>query len=628
MGVSQAYEVLFGRRFYVDYKGLSSELADKVDAKLDILRDQGPRHGSFHARVVAGNPDRRFHLLDLDGGYRFVGVVEGRSTLLLRVANHDEAIAWAQGASLDDLADRLVTHPRSARRRRRRARPTTVLLSDIAVSTAASDLVTGDVTGALRGYRDGSLEDWMIFLSPVQQAALRLPTDGPTVVSGGPGTGKTVLALHRAVQHAHAATPDQRVLVTSFVTNTPQILAGLFPRLAPGLGDRVEFVTVHKLARLVAQIDNGAVELAPDRAERLLRASIELHPAEIDTLRSAGVTPDYIKQEISRVIEGRGVETLEDYLALVRHGRLLPLETDARKALWTIYAAYRDGCNSASPPIATFSSLMALGARAAETQASPRYSAAVIDESQDMTEMALRLVLGLVEGGPAGSLFLAGDIGQRIYAGGWELADLGIDAEGRTVELGIAYRSTEGILRAAGALGRYLSSEIYGPEGLGMTPLTMVRRGSKPVLRSFDSALEEHGWVIDQLNPDDPDLDATAILVPTNRMVDAWEAELRIAGVGYCPLVDYAGLPIPGVKVGTYSRSKGLEFKRVFLPGLDESFPYGDVENIDHLVGLGGQLYVAITRARDDVVISYYGLPSQLLDPLMPNVEQFGIEDD
>ena len=111
-------------------------------------------------------------------------------------------------------------------------------------------------------------------------------------------------------------------------------------------------------------------------------------------------------------------------------------------------------------------------------------------------------------------------------------------------------------------------------------------------------------------------------------MVDAWEAELRIAGVGYCPLVDYAGLPIPGVKVGTYSRSKGLEFKRVFLPGLDETFPYGDVENIDHLVALGGQLYVAITRARDLVAISYHGHPSQLLGPLMSTIERYGVEQD
>lgn len=615
MGVIDRVELFFGRKFYADYRRLSSDIADKVDAKLGLLRTNGPRGGSRRARRIEGNPDSRIRFVNVDGGFRIIAAIEGRTAVLLRVTNHDEAMRVGPVTTLDALTERLNADPRALRAKARdhgAARP----LAAIAESTAVSDLVTSDEVGALRGYRDGLLEDWMIFLSPIQREALALPLDGITLVSGGPGTGKTVLALHRAKQYAQAATTDRKVLVTSFVTNIPQILGGLFGRLAPELQDVVEFVNVDRLARSVAQIDSGAAELSLERADRMLRAAMELHPAEIQVLRTAGVMPDYIRQEIARVIEGRGVETLEGYLALVRHGRLVAIDADARRALWTIYAAYRDACESASPSITTFSGLMAIGARAAEAQGSPRYSAAVIDESQDMTEMALRLVLGLVEGGSSAPVFLAGDTGQRIYAGGWDLADLGLDAEGRTIALSVAYRSTEEILRTAGMLGRYLSSEIYGPDGLGPTAVTMVRNGPKPTMRIFNSELEEHGWIIDQLDPDDPDLDATAILLPTNRLVDSWEAELRIAGVGYCPLVDYAGLPIPGVKVGTYSRSKGLEFKKVFLPGLDDSFPYGDVENIDHLVALGGQLYVAITRARDLLAMSYHGRSSLLLEPL------------
>src|SRR5688500_11827979 len=108
MRVSRVVDLLFDRRFFEDYTNLSPELASKVDAKLDLMRREGPRHVSFHTRVVAGSRDARMHLLNLDDRYRMVGALEGDIVLLQRVTKHDEAITWGETATLDPLAERLT----------------------------------------------------------------------------------------------------------------------------------------------------------------------------------------------------------------------------------------------------------------------------------------------------------------------------------------------------------------------------------------------------------------------------------------------------------------------------------------------------------------------------------------
>jgi DNA helicase-2/ATP-dependent DNA helicase PcrA len=72
---------------------------------------------------------------------------------------------------------------------------------------------------------------------------------------------------------------------------------------------------------------------------------------------------------------------------------------------------------------------------------------------------------------------------------------------------------------------------------------------------------------------------------------------------------------MPGVKLGTYHRSKGLEFERLFLPGLHAGFPFGDRDE-DALIVYGSTLYVAMTRARDRLHLSYAGEPSLFLEPV------------
>jgi superfamily I DNA/RNA helicase len=124
-----------------------------------------------------------------------------------------------------------------------------------------------------------------------------------------------------------------------------------------------------------------------------------------------------------------------------------------------------------------------------------------------------------------------------------------------------------------------------------------------------------------QLDVDDPELDGTGILVFTNRRADEWRARLRDAGIGSVSLEEYRGRSTPGVKIGTYHRAKGLEFKRLFLPGLDDSFPRGDRDDPDEMIEAGSLLYVAMSRAKDELTLSHAGRPSMFIEAVLPFVD-------
>jgi superfamily I DNA/RNA helicase len=272
-------------------------------------------------------------------------------------------------------------------------------------------------------------------------------------------------------------------------------------------------------------------------------------------------------------------------------------------------------CLEATPRIVDYETMIRLASKALDDQPpSSRYDAVVVDEAQDITEVGVRFLLQMLKDGSKGRLLLVGDGGQRIYAGGYRLADLGLDVRGRSSVLKLSYRSTDQIMATVGSLGRWLSLEEYGEDGLGQVEVTTIRTGPRPQLRRFATLEAEQAWLASLLNPDDPDMDATAVLAPTNAKVTALANQVREAGLGVVLLNDYLGREMPGVKVGTFSRAKGLEFKRVIIPGLDSTVPWGNQADIENVLLQGGQLYVAMSRARDELLISHSGEPSVYLE--------------
>ena len=617
-------EVHYTRRFLDDARQLPEVLVRKVDEAVIKIRSQGIYQSGLLAEKVHGNPDGRFRFLRVDLQYRMVAAAEGRDILLMKVGNHDETEHWGTTATLWDYEERIsaadVELGGRGRARREEAPTlleTTMSLGEIVKSPVMSEEIAVCLDGVLEGWVDGTIEDWMVFLSPVQRRAVDRAVGGPGRVTGGPGTGKTVVALHRAAEFARQAGPGQKVLLTSFVRTVPDVLGGLFERLAPDLVDRVECRTVHSLAvqHLEAQGPHAPIERGQQARARFNRC-LESNEERFDQIRhGARLTEGYLFDEVTRVIQGRGIPDRAAYLTVERPGRVRSLPAGLRSLIWDLYEDFRAACANPDEPILTWDEVLAgaLGA-VREEPAANRYAAIVVDEAQDISEVGLRFLLELLEGGSAGRVLVVGDAGQRIYPGGWRLADLGLEIRGRSFALSVCYRSTDEIMQAVGALGKFISSEEFGDDGLRSLATSTVRSGERPILRSFASGADEVAWILSQLDPDDPTIDGTAILAYGAPEAKRWVTRLLDAGIGSVYLEDYHGRPVPGVKVGTYHRAKGLEFERVFLPGLNASFPYGDHKDPDDMLAKGSALYAAMSRARDLLRISYWGAPSMFLE--------------
>ena len=264
-----------------------------MDKSLRLIRAEGLYHPSLHTREIAGNPDARFRFANIDDQYRMVVVVEGDDVLFERAGNHDDVLTWGAGASLREYRDRLAIDPADylagivpashgpGGANDAKAAPSTLFGEETTLPqilerrAELSDLIVGDIEGALAGYRDGTIEDWMIFLSPLQRRAIDRAMDGPSRVTGGPGTGKTVVGLHLAAQFARAADHG--------LTRPPYELRedgagspeGLFERLDPATVSRVEASSIHRLAGkalarrgIAAHVDDEASRKPFDQSPR------------------------------------------------------------------------------------------------------------------------------------------------------------------------------------------------------------------------------------------------------------------------------------------------------------------------------------------------------------------------
>ncbi|MFA7761774.1 nuclease-related domain-containing DEAD/DEAH box helicase [Streptomyces sp. NRRL S-448] len=465
---------------------------------------------------------------------------------------------------------------------------------------------------ALKGAMQAPIEQWMTFLHPDQVALVRRNWAGPARISGPAGTGKTVVALHRAAHLARRTTG--RILYVTFANNLPRVQSTFLRTMAPAVADRVDFRSLHSWAQEFLQERGIPVRLHGDKAETAFslawkNVGREGRLAELDP------APAYWHEEIDYVIKGRGLTRFEEYVTLPRRRRKARLHRTHRQSVWELYEAYESLRGERG--VHDFNDVLSLAlAEAARRRERPPYAAVIVDEVQDLTLVGVRLLHALVGDVPNG-LLLVGDGQQTVYPGGFRLTDAGIDIRGdRGQVLRTNYRNSKQILDAAlTVVADDAFEDIDGVRTPGRRDVDLTYHDGD-VVRVTRPTVDAHdGELLDALRslPDGARAD-TALLCSSMRAIGHYQRLLTQAGIPVCQLEHYDGRAVDAVKLGTYRRAKGLEFKNVFLPRHDAVFANGTPAGTaggtaggtetsetarEREELLRSQLFVAMTRARD-----------------------------
>ena len=448
------------------------------------------------------------------------------------------------------------------------------------------------------------LEQWRVFLHPSQRRLVEMRASGPVRVLGSAGTGKTVVAMHRAVWLArNCCAPGQKVLFTTFTKNLATDIASNLKKLCSREEwQRIEVVNLDAWARRFLEKQGFNLKLTYEESSRadLWQKALEL------AAPTFAFPPEFVRSEWDNVIQAHGIETCEAYLVVSRVGRSHRLSRPERKQLWPVFEEYRAllserGLSEPADAFRTASRLIA------SRSISFPYRAVLVDESQDFGNEAFRLIRALVPPSE-NDLFLVGDAHQRIYGHQVVLSRCGIEIRGRSRKLRINYRTTEELKNWATGLLRGLSFDDLDAGTDDDQGVRSLVHGEPPVLKNCANetvvaeAISEHVKQLmarDQAKPE-----SICVVAGTHRELDEYQKYLKRV----CPAIHQIepGKPedsgTPGLRLATVHRVKGLEFDHVILAGkLDEMDAVG--ETSERFLQKRALLYVAGTRARCSLLV-------------------------
>lgn len=473
-----------------------------------------------------------------------------------------------------------------------------------------------DSKDALREALDYPWEQWIVFLHPMQRKAVERKYRGPARVSGAAGTGKTVVALHRAA-HLARSYENERVLLTTFSRTLAFRLrhqADLLLSADRSVRERVTIEHVHKLARDVW--GKGTGRTFQPLANEILLEVLE----RANNGRKAQFPLSFVRSEWEGVIEPGGIRSWDEYKGASRANRGTPLGARQRQALWAIFEAAQR--TLAQRGLMSWEGLC-FEAAALVAAGMPPFRHVVADEYQDLGPAELKFLKSLVPE-REDNLFLCGDSGQRIYKGSNSWLSLGIDVRGRASSLTVNYRTTEQIRRFADRILGDCPDTSTG-EAEQRKSVSLLR-GPEPQLQAFGTIAEEiagiadaiRGLIAEGYSPEDIAIFAHGQALLKERA----QAACRTAGVPCRELSDETPVSGSDVSIGTMHRAKGLEFKVVFVIGCDEKrMPMRAV--LDRLTDAADRdafieqerrlLYVACTRARERLFVTHAGPKSRFL---------------
>ena len=467
-------------------------------------------------------------------------------------------------------------------------------------------------------------EKWTIFLHPAQRQWVERDYTGPARVSGSAGTGKTIVALHRAVFLARQH-PESRVLLTTFSDTLANALRTKLRRLIsnePRLAERLEVHSMNAIGERLYELHFGRPNIAS--ADKIRQLLVEA-AGKTDGQR---FSPHFLKTEWDEIVDAWQLDSWEAYRDVKRLGRKTRLPEAQRVLLWGIFETVRNILRSHG--LITHAEMFSQLAAQIPERKHPPFDFAVMDEAQDVSIAQLRFLAAMGKW-RVDALFFAGDLGQRIFQQPFSWKSLGVDIRGRSRTLHINYRTSHQI--------RMQADRLLGPEVSDVDGNTEDRRstvsvfnGTAPVIKSFGSQADEINavgeWLRDRSN-EGIGAHEIGVFVCSDAELDRANAAVGKAGLLFKVLDERVETTSGYVSISTMHLAKGLEFRVVVVMACDDEIipsqerieTVADNADLEEVYNTERHLlYVACTRARDHLLVTSVGPASEFLDDLLVDI--------
>lgn len=489
------------------------------------------------------------------------------------------------------------------------------------VPTTLKSFVVVEGEDELRRIMAEPLEKWRVFLHPAQRKIVQKVYSGAARVLGGAGTGKTVVAMHRAKYLASKCKDNERILFTTFTANLAADIRENMRKICT-LEElrRIEIIHLDAWVNQFLRESGFSAQIAyDDIINPLWEQAILLANNNLPFESS------FYRDEWNRIVIAQEALTLEKYIKAIRTGRGTRLNRKHRIQLWKVFENYQNLMKEnhiRDINTAMYETTKLLQARGKK----PRYSSIIIDEGQDFSNNAYRMIRALAGDEHHNDIFVVGDSHQRIYKNHPVLAQCGINVRGRSSILKINYRTTEEIRKCAFALLNGIPFDDLD-EGVDFgDKCQSLTHGETPIVESFSNANDEFDFILNEvkkMNDGGIALTDICVVARTKKLVDDYLALFTKAGVRSYAIKrnKIEDRSHDGLRIATMHRVKGLEFKYVFITAVNNRIiplqsAINNTDAISKAESIASEkclLYVAMTRAQKGVYITSYGKKSDFL---------------
>lgn len=463
-------------------------------------------------------------------------------------------------------------------------------------------------------------DKWTIFLHPAQRHLVEGNYNGPARVSGSAGTGKTIVALHRAVFLARK-NPNARILLTTFSDALANALRTKLRRLIsnePHIAERLEIHAMDAIGKRLYDLNVGRLNLA---SKDVINKSIKEIASRAEDHKFSN---QFLFSEWEQVVDAWQVQTWEAYRDVVRLGRKTRLPEKPRRVLWSIFENVRSELRTNN--LITYADMFSqLASHFAENKHQP-FDYVIVDESQDINVSQLRFLAALNNKQP-NRLFFAGDLGQRIFQQAFSWKSLGIDIRGRARTLHINYRTSHQIRMQCDKLLAPSVSDVDGniEERRGTVSVFNGQLPKIIVLEDQEAEIISVGQWLSDLKKEDIKFHEIGIFVRSSSEIDRACKAVKNANFPYVILNENIEIKNGHVSISTMHLAKGMEFRAVVVMACDDQViplqerieTVTDDSDLEEVYNTERHLlYVACTRARDFLLVTSVDPASEFLDDL------------